>query len=54
VAVVIGLAIFAIVVRRWTARRRARVAAAPVTPPSGIDPAMRERIRRELELEGER
>ena len=53
-AVVVGLAIFVIVVRRWTARRRARVAAAPITPESGIDPAMRERIRREMELEGER
>ena len=53
-AVVIGRGIFTLVVRRWTARRRARVAAAPVTPESGIDPAMRARIQREMELEGER
>jgi cytochrome c-type biogenesis protein CcmH len=52
VAVAVGLVIFAIVVRRWTARRRARVAAAATRP--AIDPTMRERIRRELELEGER
>jgi cytochrome c-type biogenesis protein CcmH len=51
VAVAIGLVIFAVVVRRWTRRRRARVAAAA---PPAIDPAMRERIRRELELEGDR
>ena len=48
-AVVIGLAIFAIVVRRWT-RHGARHAAAP----AAVDPAMRERIRRELEIEGDR
>jgi cytochrome c-type biogenesis protein CcmH len=48
-AVVVGLAIFAGVVRQWTRRRRARVA----TPAAAIDPAMRERIRREMELEGD-
>lgn len=48
-AVTIGLAIFAMVVRRWT-RRRARTTAAPVA----IDPAMRERIRREMDMEGDR
>ena len=53
-AVAVGLVIFAIVVRRWTARRRARVAANPITPQSGIHPAMRERIQREMELEGDR
>ena len=47
-AVAIGLGVFAIVVRRWT-RRRARASA-----PVAVDPAMRERIRRELELEGDR
>ncbi|MBM3217935.1 MAG: cytochrome c-type biogenesis protein CcmH [Candidatus Rokubacteria bacterium] len=52
IAVALGLVIFAIVVRRWTARRRERVAAAATRP--AIDPAMRERIRKELELEGER
>jgi cytochrome c-type biogenesis protein CcmH len=50
VAVTIGLAIFTVLVRRWTRRRRTRVA----TPAGAIDPAMRERIRRELELEGDR
>jgi cytochrome c-type biogenesis protein CcmH len=50
VSVALGLAIFVLVVRRWTRRRRARVA----TPPGVIDPAMRERIRREMELEGDR
>jgi cytochrome c-type biogenesis protein CcmH len=49
VAVAVGLAIFAVVVRRWTRRRRQ----APVAP-AGVDPAMRERIRRELEVEGDR
>ena len=48
VAVAVGLGIFAIVVRRWT-RRRARA-----TPPVPVDAAMRERIRRELEVEGDR
>jgi cytochrome c-type biogenesis protein CcmH len=50
VSVGLGLVIFALVVRRWTRRQRARVA----TPPGAIDPAMRERIRREMELEGDR
>ena len=48
VAVGVGLVIFGFVVRRWTARR-ARAAA-----PAPVDAAMRERIRRELELEGDR
>ena len=48
VAVAIGLGIFAIVVRRWT-QRRARAAA-----PIAVDPAMRDRIRRDLEIEGDR
>ena len=42
-AVAIGLVVFAIVVRRWT--RRGAGAPAPVA----LDPAMRERVRRELE-----
>ena len=42
-AVAIGLVVFAIVVRRWT--RRGASAPAPVA----LDPAMRERVRRELE-----
>jgi cytochrome c-type biogenesis protein CcmH len=50
-AMALGLVIFGIVVRRWTARRRVRVAA---VARGEIDPAMRERIQRELELEGER
>jgi cytochrome c-type biogenesis protein CcmH len=50
VSVALGLAIFVLVVRRWTRRRRARVTA----PPGAIDPAMRERIRREMELESDR
>ena len=41
-AVVAGLAVVAILVRRWTRRRRD---AAPVS----VDPAMRARIRREME-----
>ena len=48
IAVALGLAVFALVVRRWTRRARPPVAT------STIDPAMRERIRRELEVEGER
>ncbi len=52
VAVAVGLVIFAVVVRRWT-RRRARVVAGAAAPVA-VDPAMRERIRRELELEGDR
>jgi len=43
VAVVVGLALVALLVRRWTGRRR------PTPPP--VDAAMSERIRRELEHE---
>jgi cytochrome c-type biogenesis protein CcmH len=43
IAVALGLVLFAVVVRRWT-RKRAGAAAAPV-----VDPAMRERIRREMD-----
>ncbi|HEU4371698.1 MAG TPA: cytochrome c-type biogenesis protein [Methylomirabilota bacterium] len=43
VAVVVGLGVVALLVRRWTARRR------PTPPP--VDAAMKERIRRELESE---
>ena len=43
VAVVVGLALVALLVRRWTGRRR------PTPPP--VDAAMSERIRRELERE---
>ena len=43
--------IFTIVVRRWTRRRREHLVA---TPTPALDPAMRERIRREMELEGDR
>ena len=50
VAVAVGLALFAVAVRRWTRRREAR----PRTTPAAVDPAMRERIRRELEMEGDR
>jgi len=46
VAVAVGLAIVALVVRRWT--RRARTGAAPAAEPP-LDPAMSERIRREIE-----
>ena len=48
-AVVVGLALFAVVIRRWTRR--------PAHTPAGrpaVDAAMRERIRRELELEREK
>jgi cytochrome c-type biogenesis protein CcmH len=41
VALVVGLAVAGLLVRRWTGRRRR-------TPPP-VDPVMRERIRRELE-----
>jgi cytochrome c-type biogenesis protein CcmH len=43
VAVVVGLAVLTLLVRRWTRRRRGA--------PPPIDAAMRERIRRELERE---
>jgi cytochrome c-type biogenesis protein CcmH len=43
IAVLVGLAVVALLVRRWTGRRR------PTPPP--VDAAMRERIRRELEQE---
>jgi cytochrome c-type biogenesis protein CcmH len=49
VAVVVGLGIFAVVVRRWT-RARPRLA----TAPGGVDAAMRERIQRELDRESRR
>jgi cytochrome c-type biogenesis protein CcmH len=42
-AVVVGLAIVTLLVRRWTRRRDGR------PPPVDVDPAMSERIRRELE-----
>src|SRR5574341_1234390 len=47
VAVVVGLAIVAVLLRRWT--RRARRAAASAT--ASVDAAMSERIRREMEAE---
>jgi cytochrome c-type biogenesis protein CcmH len=43
-AVALGLVLFAVIVRRWT-RHRDR------SPAPAIDPAMRERIRREMETE---
>ena len=43
VAVLAGLAIVVLVLRRWTRR--------PVAAPAAVDPAMRDRIRRELERE---
>jgi cytochrome c-type biogenesis protein CcmH len=43
VAVVIGLGLVALLLRRWTSRRR------PAPPP--VSPAMSERIRREMESE---
>ncbi|HEV8642288.1 MAG TPA: cytochrome c-type biogenesis protein [Methylomirabilota bacterium] len=45
-AVVVGLAVVALLVTRWT-RRRSRAPAPP-----GVDPGMSERIRREMESEG--
>ena len=47
VAVAVGLVLFVVVVRRWT---RARPRA--VNAPGSLDPAMRERIQRELDREG--
>ena len=44
VAVATGLVLVATIVRRWTRRRRDGVAA-----PVNVDPAMSERIRREME-----
>ena len=46
VAVVVGLAVVAILVTRWTRRAAGRAAAPPV-----VDPAMSERIKREMESE---
>jgi cytochrome c-type biogenesis protein CcmH len=51
-AIALGLVLFAVVVRRWTQRRQARLAAPAAAP--ALDPAMRERIRREMELEDDR
>jgi cytochrome c-type biogenesis protein CcmH len=48
IAVAVGLAVVAVVVRRWA--RAGRRAAAP----AAVDAAMRERIRLELEGEGDR
>jgi cytochrome c-type biogenesis protein CcmH len=48
-AVVVGLVLFAVVIRRWTRRPAPTPAARPA-----VDAAMRERIRRELELEREK
>ena len=42
VAVLVGLAILALVLRRWTRRKRP-------SPAAPLDPAMSERIRREIE-----
>jgi len=42
VAVVVGLGIVALVLRRWTRRRRP-------APESPLDPAMSERVRREID-----
>ena len=47
-AVAVGLAVVAVVVRRWTLRAARRAAAGK---PDTLDPAMRERIRRELEAQ---
>ena len=44
-AVAVGFVIVALLLRRWTRRRRTAV------PPPAVDPAMRERIQRELEAE---
>jgi len=44
-AVAVGFAVVAMLLRRWTRRRRVSGA------PPAVDPAMRERIRRELETE---
>ena len=49
IAVAVGLGLFAVFVRRWT-RARPRLA----TAPASVDPAMRERIQRELDREGDR
>jgi len=53
-ATIIGLIVAGFTIRRWTARRRARLSAMATGAPPPVDPAMRERIRREMELEGER
>jgi cytochrome c-type biogenesis protein CcmH len=44
-ALAVGFTVVALLLRRWTHRRRAAVA------PPAVDAAMRERIRRELETE---
>ena len=44
-ALVVGFTVVALLLRRWTRRRQT------AAPPSAVDPAMRERIRRELEIE---
>ena len=46
VAVAVGLAIVGVLLRRWTRRRRGGAPA-----PAAVDPAMSERIRREMEAE---
>jgi cytochrome c-type biogenesis protein CcmH len=58
VAVAVGLVFFTLAIRRYTRTRRLAGAAAgsKIATPigAGVDPAMRERIRREMELEGDR
>lgn len=46
IAVVVGLLVAALVIRRWTSR-----AASAAPAPTVVDPVMRERIRREMDAE---
>jgi cytochrome c-type biogenesis protein CcmH len=53
VAVVVGLVVVALLIRRWTRRPAPGATAATTTGAGapGVDPAMRERIRREMETD---
>lgn len=48
VALLIGAAVIALVLRRWW---QGRLASEPTTPVTDMDPAWRERVRREIEAE---
>jgi len=54
VAVAVGLVFFTLAIRRYTRTRRLAPPKVATPVGAGVDSAMRERIRREMELEGDR